>query len=85
MFGSLLAYSAYMYLVAHTRPALATSYAYVNPVVAVALGVGLGGERLGTLGWAALGIILTGVLLVVWPHRAPTAGPAPEPAASEGA
>ena len=42
VFGSLLAYSAYMYLVAHTRPALATSYAYVNPVVAVALGVGLG-------------------------------------------
>lgn len=87
VFGSLLAYSAYMYLVAHTRPALATSYAYVNPVVAVALGVGLGGERLGTLGWAALGVILTGVLLVVWPHRAPTgaaAEPTAEPTAGEG-
>ncbi|PTA68033.1 drug/metabolite exporter YedA [Deinococcus arcticus] len=69
VFGSLVAYSAYMYLVAHTRPALATSYAYVNPVVAVLLGVGLGGERLGTLGWAALGVILTGVLLVAWPRQ----------------
>lgn len=70
VFGSLVAYSAYMYLVAHTRPALATSYAYVNPVVAVLLGVGLGGERLSGLGWAALGVILTGVVLVAWPRRA---------------
>ncbi|MFB9991952.1 drug/metabolite exporter YedA [Deinococcus oregonensis] len=69
VFGSLLAYSAYMYLVAHTRPALATSYAYVNPVVAVLLGVGLGGETLGALGWVALGVILTGVMLVAWPKK----------------
>jgi len=73
VFGSLAAYSAYMYLVAHTRPALATSYAYVNPVVAVLLGVGLGGETLTNLGWAALGVILTGVVLVAWPRRVPAA------------
>ncbi|PNY82231.1 drug/metabolite exporter YedA [Deinococcus koreensis] len=79
VFGSLLAYSAYMYLVAHTRPALATSYAYVNPVVAVLLGVGLGGETLGLGGWLALGVILAGVGLVVWPRAAQT--PASEPAA----
>ncbi|WP_264776787.1 drug/metabolite exporter YedA [Deinococcus aetherius] len=72
VFGSLVAYSAYMYLVAHTRPALATSYAYVNPVVAVLLGVGLGGETLTGLGWAALGVILTGVALVAWPRRVRT-------------
>lgn len=67
VFGSLLAYSAYMYLVAHVRPALATSYAYVNPLVAVLLGVGLGGEHLSALGWAALAVILAGVVLVAWP------------------
>ncbi|UBV44043.1 drug/metabolite exporter YedA [Deinococcus taeanensis] len=71
VFGSLVAYSAYMYLVAHTRPALATSYAYVNPVVAVLLGVGFGGETLGPLGWVALAVILTGVGLVAWPRRVP--------------
>ena len=65
--GSILAYSAYMYLVAHTSPALATSYAYVNPLVAVLLGVGFGGEHLGTLGWLALAVILAGVVLVIWP------------------
>ncbi|MVN85294.1 drug/metabolite exporter YedA [Deinococcus sp. HMF7620] len=75
VFGSLVAYSAYMYLVAHTRPALATSYAYVNPVVAVLLGVGLGGERLGPLGWVALGVILAGVLLVAWPRPEAEAAP----------
>lgn len=74
IFGSLVAYSAYMYLVAHTRPALATSYAYVNPVVAVLLGVGLGGEHLTGLGWAALGVILTGVVLVAWPRREGASG-----------
>ncbi|MFC4426927.1 drug/metabolite exporter YedA [Deinococcus navajonensis] len=69
VFGSLVAYSAYMYLVAHTRPALATSYAYVNPVVAIILGVLLGGEHLGPMGWAALAVIVAGVGLVVWPGR----------------
>lgn len=68
VFGSLLAYSAYMYLVAQVRPALATSYAYVNPLIAVLLGVGLGGEHLSALGWAALAVILAGVVLVAWPR-----------------
>jgi drug/metabolite transporter (DMT)-like permease len=70
VFGSMLAYSAYSYLLHHVRPAVATSYAYVNPVVAVALGVGLGGETLSRLGWAALAVILVGVALVAWPREA---------------
>jgi len=69
VFGSLLAYSAYVYLLAHVRPALAMSYAYVNPVVAVVLGVGFGGELLSGLGWAALVVILAGVVLVAWPGQ----------------
>jgi len=67
--GSILAYSAYMYLVAHTRPAVYTSNAYVNPLVAVLLGLWLGGETLGALGWLALAVITLGVLLVIWPRR----------------
>ena len=38
VFGSLVAFSAYLYLLKTVRPAVATSYAYVNPVVAVGLG-----------------------------------------------
>ena len=63
-FGSVLAYSAYAYLLAHTRPAVATSYAYVNPVVAVLLGVTFGDEVIGGWALAGLPVILFGVALV---------------------
>src|SRR2546422_4621863 len=64
VFGSLVAFSAYGYLLRHVRPTLATSYAYVNPLVAVGLGVLLAGERLAPLEILAIIIVLTGVGLV---------------------
>ena len=64
VFGAIVAFSAYGYLLRHARPALATSYAYVNPVVAVALGVGLAGERVTLVGLLAMVVILAGVALV---------------------
>ncbi|EMU6644843.1 drug/metabolite exporter YedA [Salmonella enterica] len=64
LFGSIIAINAYMYLIRNVSPALATSYAYVNPVVAVLLGTGLGGERLLPVEWAALGVIVFAVVLV---------------------
>jgi drug/metabolite transporter (DMT)-like permease len=64
-FGALVAFSAYNYLLRRVRPALATSYAYVNPLVAVALGVGLAGERIGGSGLLAMVVILAGVGLVM--------------------
>lgn len=64
LFGSIIAINAYMYLIRNVSPALATSYAYVNPVVAVSLGTGLGGERLSPVEWAALGVIVFAVVLV---------------------
>jgi len=63
--GSIVAYTAYVYLLRAVRPALATSYAYVNPVVAVALGLTLGGETITGPAWIALPLILVGVGLVV--------------------
>jgi len=62
--GSLIAFSAYGYLLRRVRPALATSYAYVNPVVAVGLGVGLAGEHITVIGLLAMLTILSGVVLV---------------------
>jgi hypothetical protein len=44
--GSLVAYSAFGWVLKNARPALATSYAYVNPVVALLIGTLVGGERL---------------------------------------
>ena len=62
--GSLIAFSAYGYLLRHVRPALATSYAYVNPLVAVGLGVALAGEQITMIGVLAMLTILSGVGLV---------------------
>src|SRR5712692_11710461 len=62
--GSLVAFSAYGYLLRRVRPALATSYAYVNPVVAVGLGVALAGEQITLIELLAMLTILSGVGLV---------------------
>jgi drug/metabolite transporter (DMT)-like permease len=63
-FGSIVAYSAYAFLLRRVRPALATSYAYVNPVVAVGLGAALGGETVASNAIWALILILAGVGIV---------------------
>jgi drug/metabolite transporter (DMT)-like permease len=67
--GSLVAYTAYIYLLKTVRPALSTSYAYVNPVVAVALGISLGRETITGPVFLALPLILTGVALVATSQR----------------
>jgi drug/metabolite transporter (DMT)-like permease len=72
VFGSLVGFSAYSWLLAHSRPAVAMSYAYVNPVIAVLLGAALGGEH---LGWATLGatvLIGGGVMAAVVVGRSST-------------
>ena len=63
-FGSLLGFSAYIYLLHHVRPALATSYAYVNPPVAVLFGVMFAGESVRLLDLAGMAVILTGVAAI---------------------
>ncbi len=75
VFGSLIAFSAYMYLVAHVSPALATSYAYVNPPVALLVGAWLGGETIAPETWAALPMILGAVALLAWAASRPQALP----------
>lgn len=67
LFGSFVAYSAYLYLLKTVRPALATSYAFVNPLVALGLGASWTNERIGMFEVVAMGIILIGVLLVLLP------------------
>ncbi len=62
--GSIVAYTAYVFLLRSVRPAMATSYAYVNPVVAVILGVTMGAEIISGPILVALPLILVGVGLV---------------------
>lgn len=67
LIGAIVGFSSYVYLLATVRPALATSYAYVNPLVAVGIGVGLGGEVVDAAELIGLAVILSGVVLVCWP------------------
>lgn len=67
--GSLVAFTAYGYLLSHVQASLATSYAYVNPVVAVALGVWFAGEQITVPGILAMIVILSGVVLVTLGRR----------------
>ena len=64
VFGSLIGFSAYLYVLKHARPVLATSYAYVNPPVAVLFGVLLAGEHVGPVEIAGMAIILLGVATI---------------------
>ncbi|GAB3589842.1 drug/metabolite exporter YedA [Hymenobacter daeguensis] len=66
MFGSIIAFTAYIWLLRAVEPALAGTYAFVNPVVAVLLGWAFAGESLSLamLGGAAL-VVLAVVLVIL--------------------
>jgi drug/metabolite transporter (DMT)-like permease len=64
VFGSILAFSAYLYALAHAPTSLVATYAYVNPLVAVALGVLLASESL-TASEVAGGLVIVASVVVV--------------------
>ena len=63
-FGSVVAFSAYVYLLANVSASVATSYAYVNPVIALAIGIVWAGERIDAASASGALIVLGAVLLV---------------------
>ena len=54
-----------MVLLSQASPALASSYCFVNPVIAMLLGVTLGGETITGFEWAAAAVVLSGVVLLL--------------------
>ncbi|GAB3509812.1 drug/metabolite exporter YedA [Pseudoxanthomonas daejeonensis] len=64
VFGSVIAFSTYVWLLHHVRPALVSSYAYVNPAIAVALGAWLASERFTAHDLGAMAVILAGVVII---------------------
>jgi drug/metabolite transporter (DMT)-like permease len=65
VFGSLLAFSAYGYLLRTTRPTLASSYAYVNPMIALGIGSWLGAEPLTPDKLVACALTVLGVAVAI--------------------
>jgi drug/metabolite transporter (DMT)-like permease len=79
IFGSVLAYSAYVFALAHMRTTVSSLYAYVNPMVAVFLGWLILDEPLTWVSVLAMVVILAGVALVQtagWGKKAATMTPA---------
>jgi drug/metabolite transporter (DMT)-like permease len=74
--GSILAFTAYVWLIHHESPTKVGTYAYVNPVVAVALGYFFGGEAVGprTL-LGALLVLVSVVVITTTPNKQPERGP----------
>ena len=64
IFGSLFGYVAYIYAISHLPVAFVTTYAYINPVIAIFLGWLVLNEGLNAVIIAAAIIILSGVYLV---------------------
>jgi len=62
--GSIFGFTAYIWLLHHVRPALATSYAYVNPPIAVVFGALFAGERFSAHDLGAMAVILAGVVVI---------------------
>jgi drug/metabolite transporter (DMT)-like permease len=64
VFGSLIAFSAYMVLLARTSAALASSYTLVNPLLGMLLGIAFAGEVVTGGEWVAAVVLLVGVVLL---------------------
>jgi drug/metabolite transporter (DMT)-like permease len=66
VFGSLIAFSAYRFVVERVSPTLAATYAYVNPPVALFVGWWLGNESFSSNTLLGLPIVLSSVALHAW-------------------
>jgi len=69
VFGSLIAFNAYMLLLAEASASLASSYSFVNPVIAMLLGVAVAGEVISAFEWLAALVVLVGVVLLMLGRR----------------
>jgi drug/metabolite transporter (DMT)-like permease len=77
VFGSLIAFSAYAWLIRNARTSLVSTYAYVNPVVAMILGAAFASEPITARTLVAAAVILTGVALIVARPAPRATSPAP--------
>ncbi len=72
-FGAIGGFVAYTYALRHLEVSFVSLYAYINPVIAVALGVSLLGEPFDSRMTAAAGLVFAGVAIVKWTNIEPRA------------
>ncbi len=64
VFGSIVAFSCYVWLLKNTTASIASTYAFVNPIVAMLLGWAFAGETLGARTLVAAAIVIAGVAMI---------------------
>jgi drug/metabolite transporter (DMT)-like permease len=69
--ASIVAYTSYVWLIAHESPTRVSSYAYVNPVIALLLGAALAGEHLSHRQAAGAVLVVAGVVATLMGKRSP--------------
>lgn len=65
VFASIISYSAYLWLLQHVRPLVASSNTFVNPIVAFIVGVTFADDSISAMEYWALGVILLGVIMIL--------------------
>jgi drug/metabolite transporter (DMT)-like permease len=80
VFASIIAFTAYVWLIARDSTTRVASYAYVNPLIALLLGAVLAGERFTSLQIAGAGLVVAGVACTIAGKRVTRHEPAPKPA-----
>ena len=83
VFGSIVAYTAYTFLLKAAAPALVSTYAYVNPLVAVLLGWAFAGESVTVWTLISAAIIVCSVVLITLPNRRRLARTSAAPASAD--
>jgi drug/metabolite transporter (DMT)-like permease len=71
--GSIVGYTAYVWLLHYESPTKVGTYAYVNPVVAVIIGAGFGGEIIGRRTLLGMALILVSVIAITMKAKQPSA------------
>lgn len=77
--GSIIGFTAYVWLIHHESPTRVGTYAYVNPVVAVLIGYFLGGEALGARTILGTALVLVSVVVITTTKKTPSAVPGARP------
>jgi len=78
VFGSIIGFTAYVWLIHHESPTKVGTYAYVNPVVAVIVGYFLGGESLGMRTVLGALCVLVSVIVITTTAKKPVQAKAAE-------
>jgi len=71
--GSIIGFTAYVWLLHHQSPTKVGTYAYVNPVVAVVVGYFLGGEELGMRTVVGTALVIVSVVMITTARKPATA------------